>query len=392
MTFRIALLASVAGVLAAQTGDPLAKGLAHFYNLEYDQAEAEFRREIRDKPAEPGPHNRLAQAIQFRELYRNGALESELVSGSNSFLRRPKVEATPEIEKQFFDAIEKAMSLAQARLDKNPNDTEALYSLGAAYGLRGNWNFLVRKAWRDALRDGTEGRKLHNRVTELDPNNYDARLMQGVHDYVVGSLPLLYKMIGFLVGFRGDKDEGIRTLQGVAEKGNRNRVDAQVFLLALYRRENRWKDAGPLLDRLIANYPRNHLFRFELAQMHSALGNKEQALAAIREVERLKSSGAPGYAKLPEGKILYQKATIQFWYRDYQESLQNFRRIEQNVDDLDLNMGVLTLMRIGQIHDVLNQREQAVAAYRRAIAFAPEAEAAKESRRYLSSPYRRESS
>jgi hypothetical protein len=49
-------------------------------------------------------------------------------------------------------------------------------------------------------------------------------------------------------------------------------------------------------------------------------------------------------------------------------------------------------MRIGQIHDVLNQREQAVAAYRRAIAFAPEAEAAKESRRYLSSPYRRESS
>src|SRR5262249_41770159 len=166
---------------------------------------------------------------QFREMFKVGALESELVSGANSFLQRPKIDTTPEVEKQFFDEIQKAMSLAQARLKANPKDTKALYALGVTYGLRGNWNFLVRKSWTEALRDATTARKLHNKITEIDPANYDARLVQGAHDYIVGSLPMFYKMLGFLVGFRGDRDKGIRTLQEVAEKGNANKADAKVF-------------------------------------------------------------------------------------------------------------------------------------------------------------------
>ena len=46
-------------------------------------------------------------------------------------------------------------------------------------------------------------------------------------------------------------------------------------------------------------------------------------------------------------------------------------------------------MRQGQIHDLTGQREAARRAYRRAIEFAPQTAAAEESRRYLSSPYRR---
>ncbi|MBM3748984.1 MAG: tetratricopeptide repeat protein, partial [Acidobacteria bacterium] len=53
------------------------------------------------------------------------------------------------------------------------------------------------------------------------------------------------------------------------------------------------------------------------------------------------------------------------------------------------NTGVLAWMRLGQLHDLKGQRQQAVEAYRRAIAYAPAAEAAAEARRYLNSPYRR---
>ena len=45
-------------------------------------------------------------------------------------------------------------------------------------------------------------------------------------------------------------------------------------------------------------------------------------------------------------------------------------------------------MRLGQVYDLTNRRTLAMEAYRKAIAFAPQAEAAKESRRYLSAPYR----
>ena len=46
-------------------------------------------------------------------------------------------------------------------------------------------------------------------------------------------------------------------------------------------------------------------------------------------------------------------------------------------------------MRLGQLYDLKGQRQAALEAYRRAIDYAPASDAARESRRYLSSPYRR---
>jgi tetratricopeptide (TPR) repeat protein len=362
----------------------------HFYNLEYDQAIDELESVIAKNPNSSDLHNHLAQCIQFREMFKVGALESELVSGNNSFLRRPKIDTTPEIEKRFQDEIQKAITLAEAHLKTNPNDAATLYSLGVSYALRGNWNFLVRKAWRDALHDATTARKMHNRVTELDPSNYDARLVQGAHDYIIGSLPSFYKMLGFLVGFRGDREKGIQTLQAVAEKGKANSVDAKVFLCAIYRREHRWPAATPILEELIRRFPRNYLLRFEQSQMYSSIGQKDKAIATIEKCAELKKSGAPGFAGLAAERIYYHIGNIQFWYRDYDQAAENLKKAAAGSAALDLNTGTLAWMRLGQLYDVTNRRTLAVEAYRKAIAFAPQAEAAKESRGYLSSPYRRE--
>src|SRR5579872_6437746 len=143
-----------------------ARGFEHFYNLEYDQALAEFEAAQRQDPQAIGPCNHVAQTLLYREMYRNGALETELVSGNNPFLRREKMNPTPEVQKQFTEAVEQAIGLANTRLEKNANDTSALHGRCIAYGLRANYNFLVRKAWRDALHDATEARKDCNRVTE----------------------------------------------------------------------------------------------------------------------------------------------------------------------------------------------------------------------------------
>ena len=369
---------------------PYNSAFNHFYNLDYDQAIAELEKALAAEPDSINLHNYMAQCIQFREMFKVGALESELVTGNNSFLRRPKIDTKPEIEKRFFDEVQKALSLAEVRLKTNPNDTKALYALGVTYGLRGNWNFLVRKSWREALKDATTARKMHNRVTELDPSDYDARLVQGAHDYIIGSLPALYKMLGFLVGYRGDRERGIRILQEVAQKGKANGIDAKVFLCVIYRREEKWPAAAPLLEELIQRFPRNYLLRFEQAQMLSSTGHKDQAIATIQRVAELKKSGAPGFADLALEKIYYQIGNIQFWYRDYVQAVENLQKATAGSAALDLNTGTLAWMRLGQVYDLTNRRNLAVEAYRKAIAFAPEAEAAKESRRYLSSPYRRE--
>jgi len=384
----VSALLSLAPLLAQDT--PIARGFDHFYNLEYDQALAEFEAAQKQNPQAIGPYDHIAQTLLYREMYRNGALETELVSGNNPFLRREKMNPSPEVQKEFTDAIEKAISLADARLQKNPNDASALYGRGVAYGLRANYNFLVRKAWRDALHDATRAREDCNRVTQIDPANVDARLIQGVHDYVVGSLPWTWRMLGFLIGFHGDKERGLRTIEEVSHQGKLSKVDAEVLLCALYRREGQPRKALPLLEDLQKRFPRNHLVLFEQAQMYSQLGDKTKAIGAIQKIIDMKKAGLPGYASVPWEKIYFQLGNIQFWYNDLDPALDNLRKVTASRNEVDLNTGVLAWMRVGQIYDMEHRRSEAIDAYKHAINFAPEAEAAKESKGYISTPYRRE--
>jgi tetratricopeptide (TPR) repeat protein len=282
------------------------------------------------------------------------------------------------------------MALSKARLSQDPKDTKALYTLGVAYGLRANYNFLVRKAWMDSLRDATAARKLHNQVTDLDPSMVDARLVQGVHDYVVGSLPWHIRLVGFLAGFRGDKQRGIETLEQVAATGDQNRVDAEVLLCAIYRRERLPQKAVPLLDSLTRRFPRNYILRFEAAQMYSDLGDGTRALEEVQKIEDLKTSGQPGYAALPPEKIYFARGTIQFWYREFDDALANLSRVASAAGRLDLNTGTYAWLRVGQIYDLKGRRPEAVEAYRHTVRLAPESDAAKLARQYISSPYRRD--
>lgn len=376
--------------LGAQQAE-VARGFAHFYNLEFDEAIEVFRAVVANHPENPHHYNYLSQGILYREMHRAGALESELVTGSNPFLRR-KMQPSPEDEREFEAAIAKALELSEAVLKENTDDVEALYASGVAYALRSNYNFLVRKQHISSLRDATRGRKAHNRITELKPDMTDARLMQGVHEYVVGSLPFTMKILSFLAGYRGDREGGIRTIQEVARDGIRNREDAEVVLAAIYRRERRPTDAIPLLHDLIRRFPRNYLFRFELAQMYSDLGDKASALEALRQVAELKRQGVPGYTDLLEERILFSKGVIQFWYNDLESAIENLSKAAAKVDDLDLHAGVNSLFRLGQSYDLIGEREKAIQSYRKAIAHAPESDAAREAKRYLSTPYRRQRS
>ena len=381
MLFALILLAApLLGSEAATT-----RGFDHFYNLEYEEAKAEFEKAIQAQPENPETYNHLAQAILYREMLHAGALESELVTGNNPFLHLPKIKPSAKDLARFDECIAKAIALAQWQLNTNGNDTKAMYTLGIAIGLRSNINFLVRKFWIDSLRDATAARKLHNRVTELDPSNIDARLVQGLHDYVVGSLPLHYKLLGFLAGFHGDRDRGMRTVTLVAERGNLNKLDAMVLLAALYRRERRAQDAIPLLEELVRRMPRNYLLYLEQIQMFADLGRKDDALRVLAQLDEMKRAGK--LKTMPVEKIYYSRGNLLFWYRDYDEALVNLAKATANAGDLDLNTTVNAWLRTGQSLAIKGQRARAVNAYRRAMAEAADSDAGKEAKRYVASPY-----
>ena len=386
------LLLLAAGTLCAAANPLIEEGDDDFYNLDYDHALAAYEKAEAASPDNPQFHNYVAQTVLYREMFRDGALESELVTGNNSFLRRQKLEPSAEVEKRFFSEIDKSMQICQARIASNPRDTVALHALSVALALRANYGFLVKKSWRASLYDSSQARKYDNQVTEIEPGNYDARLLQGGYDYIVGNLSWTLRALGFIAGYHGDKQRGIRTIEEVAAKGKENRVDAEIVLCALYRREGQPKRAIPLISSLIQRYPRNYLLRFELAQMYASSGDRKNALDSLGEIQRLKQENSVGYERLPWEKIYYETGNLQFWFDDLDRALENLKKVTASAEqlkELDLNTGVLALMRQGQIYDLQNRHNLAVKAYQQAVKFAPEAEAAHESQHYINFPYTR---
>lgn len=200
------------------------------------------------------------------------------------------------------------------------------------------------------------------------------------------------RALGFIAGFHGDKARGIATIEEVARKGKENRIDAEIILCALYRREGQARRAIPLVRELIERFPRNYLLRFELAQMEAAAGRRKDALETLAGITKLKQDNAPGYGRIPQEKIDYETGNLQFWFNDLENALKNLQNATATPDhlkELDLNTAVLALMRQGQIYDLQHRRDLAVKAYQQAIQLAPDADAARESQRYIRSPYKR---
>lgn len=399
---RAGLAAAILGALGATTlfaadsvkvEDPLqSPGWRYFYNNQYDSAIAYFNKEVKEQPNNAAAYNHLAQSILYRELFRNGALESQLVTGNNPFLRRPKVNISDENREKFESTIEKAESLAQGQLEKEKDDSQALYDLSVTYGLRANFNFLVDKAWKEALHNATESRTYSNKVLDVQPGLTDAYLIQGLHDYVVGSLPFYLRMVGFLAGFHGDREKGLQELQNVAENGVLNKYDARILLAVIYRREHRPQDAIPLLQHLAQTFPHNDLLQLEQVQMYSDAGNKEAALAVLAKVERLKTEQVDGYRQIPIEKIRYLRGNLLFWYGDIGPALEEIKSVTSKTTNLDLNTEVLAWLRLGQLYDLEGQHGNAVFAYKRTMKAAPSSPAASEAKSYITSPYKRKSS
>ena len=105
----------------------------------------------------------------------------------------------------------------------------------------------------------------HRAVLKLAPEFHDAELTIGLLNYVVGSLPLPAKMLAASMGVRGSKKRGLEALERVATKGKWARDMARMMLFDLYKREKRFEDAAKIARELAEKYPRNNLFKLQLA-------------------------------------------------------------------------------------------------------------------------------
>ena len=264
---RVLLILIACTAVAAQTPSQLDKlradGYDALYNLDYETARRHFQKMIELAPDTPAGPQSLAASLWIQQLNESWQLKATLYSDKADENSKEKID--PRRVDEFKKWTRRAKQLAQAKLRRDPRDVEALYFLGATEGLEAAYSAGIERKFMTALRAGEDAVDHHRKVLELSPNFYDAELTIGLQDYVIGSLPLPVKMLAGTFGVRGSKKRGLSELEKVARDGHWGRDVARFLLIDLYKREKRWDDAIATTRDLSTRYPRNYLFKLQLA-------------------------------------------------------------------------------------------------------------------------------
>ena len=270
-----------------------AEGYEALYNLDYETARNRFQKMVELAPDNPAGPQCMASSLWLQQLNQSWELKSTLYS--TGAYTEGKAQVDRKQADEFRKWVRRAKQLAQARLRKDPHDVEALYFLGASEGVEASWAAGVERKFMAAFRAGTDSVDHHREVLKLAPNFHDAELTIGLMNYIVGSLPLPTKMLVATMGVRGSRKRGLEMLERVATEGKWARDVARVLLVDLYKREKRFEDAAQMARDLAAKYPRNYLFKLQVAdaltsQIVAVRKAKKPVIAAEKQVQDIFAS------------------------------------------------------------------------------------------------------
>jgi tetratricopeptide (TPR) repeat protein len=371
--------------LSYRPHDPLnLTAFNHFYNLDYDHAVHEFDQILQRHPDDPFAVNHLLSAVLFRELYNMGALNTGEYA-NDSFIHAAHRPADSKAQQRIKDLVHRALTLEEKRLKTNPSDVDALYARGVTRGLFATYTALVERAWFSALRNAVGARHDHERVLELAPEDVQAKLVVGAHNYVIGSLPWGAKVAASVVGLGGHKDKGLKYLQDCAAGNGETSVDAKIVLVLFLRREHRYDEALKIARELIPRYPQDVLIALEEGNLLRAAGREHEAEAAYRKIWQAGREGKyPGLhyeiASLSLGDLLRSK-------KDFSGAAAAYEQVGQ-VPNADPEVMQKANLGAGEMYDLLQKRDLALNKYQAVVALNSSTPPAETARKLMKEAYR----
>jgi len=359
------------------------------YNLDQEAALAEARATVAAAPHESSAQRALAAMLWLDIIFRRGTVTVDHYVGGLGASARTLPKPSPTVDAEFKQTVRRAIDLASARVDANPNDIQARFDLGSAYGLQASYMASVEGSMTSAFSSARHAYNAQEEVLSRDPKRSDAGVVVGTYRYMVSALALPSRMLAYMVGFGGGKEEGIRLLEAAAREPG-SLVEARTALVLIYSREGRHADAYRLLGELVTGYPRNRLFVLEQGSAAIRAGKHAEAeailSAGLQALDRDTRPRIPGERAL----WLYKRGLARFGRDRRAEAAADFQEALRN-SPADWVRG-RTLLTLGKISDLNGQRPDAVANYRTArevCTLAKDAAGSGEATRLLSQPYAR---
>jgi len=364
--FCLLILASFCAtpLLAADPQQLYDEGVNHLFNLDFVQAEAAFGSLAREHPGNPDYWNGLGSTYWLKILYNQQKLNFDSFSSKDRFGTADSRDAVSEAEeKQLRDAVEKALSTAEARLKKDPKDLLALYAKGNAYSTLASFEATIKRSYLSAARKAKTARNLHKEILKADPNFHDARTSVGIYNYAVGSLSWGARMLVSVVGLGGDgKEVGIRDLETASAKGQRAATEAKMLLVVVYGREKQFDKALKLIDELHAKFPRNFMLEMSRGSFYGKMSRWDLAAQNYKRVAEKVMAHKDGYDRLRLERVLYELANSEFQGEKFEDASKTYARVASGEHATPNEKGNAHLW-MGRMSDTRKDRNDALKHY-----------------------------
>jgi len=343
------------------------QGAEYAYNLQFDLAESTLVRLVDIYPDHP-------RSYFFWAMCYWGRYVSDF-------------EDTASYE-EYLRLINKAIEVGEALLEREGENPETLFYLGGGYGFRGLSNLLKRN-WLRAYIDGRKGKRLLERVIELEPGSYDAYLGTGIFYYYVDVLPRYLKLLTKLLMLGGDRRRGLRELELAADKGYFAATQAKLTLVKIYTDfENKPGAAMKLLDRLASRYPRNVWFLIDREHVHIRAARFDSALVLESALIDSCRAGARYFKEYWIPHFRFKMGVCNFRLGKYREAESIFRSLVEEKPDRPGWVYPWAVVQLGMTCDVTGRREEARACYRRVIRLRDKQGSRRWARSFLRKAYR----
>ncbi len=329
------------------------KGIHYIYNLQFDSAEVEFRTVQSLYPSHPVGYF-LDAMVDWWRIATN--------------LRDKRT------DEMFLAKTDRVIRLCDSLLAINENDIVGLFFKGGIIGYRGRYYF-TRKEWIRAFSDGKQGLDIVLKCWEQAPGNKDVLLGIGLYHYFAAVIPEQYPVVKALLFTlpQGDKEAGLSELKLAAQQARYAAVEAKVGLLEIYYGiERNYAEAFNIAVDLFSRYPQNAWIHAYMARCCVQLGNSIKAEDEWRTILARCIEKQTGYDNLKAREAMFYIGVYAMNRRDYETALKYFYKCDEfcrMMDETPSGWMIMLNLRIGNIYDAQNKRDDAIKQYNKVLAW-----------------------
>mgnify|MGYP006080529915 FL=1 len=282
----------------------------------------------------------------------------------------------------------------EPRIDDEDLSAIANYYCGQANFVL-SFHHALKGKYYQAGKRGTASIDYLETALSIDPSMIDAKMHLGVGYHVADNLPPFIKMFSRFLWFipTGNSEKSLPYLLDVMREGDQYQdVARYLYGILLLEDPALRPEAVKQLTWLVSHYPANGRFQLRLISLLLIMNDFEGTLNAISNY--LEKGHRPAEPELTITKILKARAYLglnetELAANAFSEINSVFLSKRDGIPDWGVAWYLLT---DGQVNDLANRRDQAIAAYRQLLSMAKETSVSdpliEAARAGLSEPYR----